>query len=149
MLMPTLFGENLFDDWMGFPFRDFDEMEKELYGKRAAHVMKTDVREKDGSYELEIDLPGFKKDEVTAKLENGYLTIEASKNHEKDEKDEKSGKYLRRERYSGSMSRSYYVGSHVQQSDVTAKFEDGILKLTIPKEDPKALESKKFIAIEG
>ena len=101
MLMPSIFGENLFnDDWMDFSFPDVD---KELYGKHAKNVMKTDVRETDNSYEVDIDLPGFKKDEIEAKLENGYLTISAAKGLDKEEKD---GKYIRKERYSGAMSRN-------------------------------------------
>lgn len=110
--------------------------------------MKTDVKETDNAYELDIDLPGFKKDEVTAKLENGYLTISATKGMNKDEQN-KEGKYIRRERYAGAMSRSFYIGENVQQEDIHAKFEDGILKLTVPKEDPKKVEEKKYISIEG
>ena len=110
--------------------------------------MKTDVKETDNGYEVFIDLPGFKKDEVTAKLENGYLTIEAAKGLDRDEQEQDTGKYIRRERYAGVMSRSFYVGD-IQQSDIHAKFEDGILKLTMPKEQPKQLEAQKLIAIEG
>ena len=110
--------------------------------------MKTDVKETDNAYELDIDLPGYKKDEVTAKLENGYLTISATKGANNDEQN-KEGKYIRRERYTGTMSRSFYVGEDVQQEDIHAKFEDGILKLTVPKEDPKKVEEKKYISIEG
>ena len=145
MLMPSIFGENLFDDWMGFSFPD---IEKSLYGKRTQDVMKTDVKEMSQSYEIDIDLPGFKKEDINAKLDNGYLTIQASKSQSKDEKDEE-GKYIRRERYSGAMSRSFYVGNGVKQEDIHAKFEDGILKLTIPKLDKKAVEKSRYIAIEG
>ena len=141
MLMPSIFGENLFDDWMDF---SFPNIEKALYGKQTQNVMKTDVKETSQGYEMDIDLPGFKKEDVTAKLENGYLTIQASKGLNRDE-----GKYNRRERYSGSMSRSFYVGEGVQQEDIRAKFEDGILKLTVPKMDKKALENKHYIPIEG
>lgn len=149
MMMPSIFGENLFDDFMDFPFeREFFGRKNPLYGKNEKNIMKTDVRETENSYELDIDLPGFKKDEVTAKLENGYLTISASKGLDKDEKN-KEGKYIRRERYAGAMSRSFYVGENVQQEDIHAKFEDGILKLTVPKEDPKKVEEKKYISIEG
>ena len=151
MLLPSIFGENLFDDdWMNFPFdRDFWGKKNALYGKHAKNMMKTDVRETDTSYEVDIDLPGFKKEEISAQLENGYLTVSASKGLDKDEKD-KEGKYIRQERYAGAMSRSFYVGDEVKQEDVKAKYEDGILKLTIPKKDAKPeVETKKHISIEG
>ena len=145
MLMPIIFGENLFDDWMDFSFPDID---KALYGKHAKNEMKTDVRETEDGYELDIDLPGFKKDEVTAQLDNGYLTIQASKGLDKEQKDKK-GKYIRKERYAGSMSRSFYVGDAITEEDVHAKYEDGILKLSVPKKEAKAVEQTKHIAIEG
>ena len=145
MLMPSIFGENLFDDWMDFSFPDID---KALYGKHAKNEMKTDVRETEDGYELDIDLPGFKKDEVTAQLDNGYLTIQASKGLDKEQKDKK-GKYIRKERYDGSMSRSFYVGDAITEEDVHAKYEDGILKLSVPKKEAKAVEQTKHIAIEG
>ena len=150
MLMPSIFGENLFDDnWMDFPFdRDFWGRKNPLYGKNANRVMKTDIREHDGGYELDVDLPGFKKDEINVELENGYLTISATKGLDKDEQDKK-GKYIRRERYAGAMQRSFYVGDEVTQEDIKAKFEDGILRLSIPKKDAQAVETKKTIAIEG
>ena len=148
--MPSIFGENLFDDdWMDFPFdRDFWGRKNPLYGKNANRVMKTDIREHDGGYELDVDLPGFKKDEINVELENGYLTISATKGLDKDEQDKK-GKYIRRERYAGAMQRSFYVGDEVTQEDIKAKFEDGILRLSIPKKDAQAVETKKTIAIEG
>ena len=146
MLMPSIFGENLFnDDWMDFNFPDID---KALYGKHAQNVMKTDVRETESGYELDVDLPGFKKDEISAQLDNGYLTISASKGLDKDE-EKKNGKYIRKERYAGAMSRSFYVGDGLSQSDIKAKYEDGILKICVPKMDKKAVESSKTIAIEG
>ena len=145
MLMPSIFGENLFDDWMDFSFPDID---KALYGKHTKNEMKTDVRETEDGYELDIDLPGFKKDEVTAQLDNGYLTIQASKGLDKEQKDKK-GKYIRKERYAGSMSRSFYVGDAITEEDVHAKYEDGILKLSVPKKEAKAVEQTKHIAIEG
>ena len=146
MLMPSIFGENLFnDDWMDFNFPDID---KALYGKHAQNVMKTDVRETESGYELDVDLPGFKKDEISAQLDNGYLTISAAKGLDKDE-EKKNGKYIRKERYAGSMSRSFYVGDGLSQSDIKAKYEDGILKISVPKMDKKAVESSKTIAIEG
>ena len=131
---------------MDFSFPDVD---KALYGKHAKNVMKTDVKETDNSYEVDIDLPGFKKDEIEAKLENGYLTISAAKGLDKEEKEEKDGKYIRKERYSGAMSRSFYVGDELKQEDIKAKYEDGILKLSVPKEEPKKVETTKHIAIEG
>ena len=149
MLMPSIFGENLFDDWMDFPFeREFFGRRNPLYGKNAKNIMKTDIKEHDGGYELDIDLPGFKKDEITIDLDNGYLTISAAKGLDKDEQDKK-GKYIRRERYAGAVQRSFYVGDAVTEEDVKAKFEDGILRLSIPKKDAKAVETKKTIAIEG
>ena len=146
MLMPSIFGENLFnDDWMDF---GFPEVDKALYGKHANNVMKTDVKETDTGYEVDIDLPGFKKDEINAQLDNGYLTISAAKGLDKDEKDKK-GKYIRKERYAGAMGRSFYVGEGVTQEDIKAKYEDGILRLSVPKKEAKAVENKKYIAIEG
>ncbi len=148
MLMPRLFGD-VFDDWFDGFDRDMNQMMKPLYGKHAKDVMKTDVQERDGNYEVDIDLPGFKKDEVNIRLENGYLTVTASKGLDKDEKgDEKSG-YIRRERWSGSCSRSFYVGDGVKSEDVKARMEDGILHLTLPKEEQKVLPKADTILIEG
>ena len=150
MLMPSIFGENLFDDgWMDFPFeRNFWGRKNPLYGKNAKNLMKTDIREHDDGYELDVDLPGFKKDEITIDLDNGYLTISAAKGLDKDRQDKK-GKYIRQERYAGAVQRSFYIGDAVTEEDVKAKFEDGILRLSIPKKDAKAVETKKTIAIEG
>ena len=151
---PSVFGESLMDDW----FDGFDQMfnrmnrsmNKNLYGKRADRLMKTDVTEHDDRYEVAMDLPGFKKEDLKLELQNGYLTVSASKSLNKDEKEEKSGKLIRQERYSGSMARSFYVGEEVTEEDVQAKFENGVLKLTIPKkEEQKAVEEHKTIAIEG
>ena len=150
MLMPSIFGENLFDDdWMNFPFdRDFWGKKNPLYGKNAQNMMKTDIREKDGSYELDVDLPGFKKDEIKVQLKDGYLTLSAAKGLNKDQQDEK-GNYIRRERYAGAMQRSFYVGDAVAQDEIHAKYEDGILKVSIPKKDPKKIEQSGYISIEG
>ena len=149
MMLPALFSENLFDDFMDDAFeRNFFGARNPLYGKHSKNLMKTDVKETDKSYELDIDLPGFKKDEISAHLENGYLTVSAAKGVDKDEKD-KEGHYIRRERYSGSMTRSFYVGDAVKEEEIHAKYEDGILKLSIPKKDAKAVEGKKYITIEG
>ncbi len=146
MMMPSIFGENLLSDWMDFSFPDID---KKLYGKNSANLMKTDVREKDHDYEVSIDLPGFAKDEVKAELKDGYLIISAAKNINNDQKD-KDGKYLRRERYTGNMSRSFYVGKNVTEEDIHAKFENGILLLDIPKKDEeKKTEEKRYVTIEG
>ena len=146
MLMPSIFGENLFnDDWMNF---GFPEVEKALYGKHASHEMKTDVRETDSGYEVDIDLPGFKKDEINIQLDNGYLSISAAKGLDKDEQD-KEGKYIRKERYAGPMSRSFYVGNAITQDDIKAKYESGILRLSVPKKAAEEIEGAKRIAIEG
>ena len=149
-MWPSVFGENLFDDslsdFFGFG-RMMPQISSELYGKHAKNLMKTDVRELDGSYELDVDLPGFKKDEVTVDLQDGYLTISAAKALDKGESDQK-GKFLRQERYSGSMSRSFYVGDDVEAADISAKYEDGILKISVPKAAQKELPKHTTIAIE-
>lgn len=146
MMMPSVFGRDIFDDFMdGFAFPDVN---KELYGKHAKNVMKTDVRELDNGYEIIVDLPGFKKDEIEVQLEDGYLTISAAKGLDKDETDKK-GNYIRKERYSGSMSRSFYVGDGISEDDIHGKFENGILQLDVPKKETKAVETKKRISIEG
>ena len=148
MMMPSIFGENLFDDFMDdFSFPTLPDVDKELYGKHAKNLMKTDVREKKDSYEVDIDLPGFKKDEIKLELENGYLTISAAKGLDKDETDKKTGKYIRRERYAGNLSRSFYIGEGVKQEDIKAAFKNGILSITVPKEDKTAKEEKKYITI--
>ena len=152
MLMPSIFGENLFDDFMSdFPFfddRDLRKTERKLYGHNAKRLMKTDIKETDSGFELEMDLPGFKKDEIGIELENGYLTVSAAKGLDKDEEDKK-GKYIRKERYAGAMQRSFYVGEYVTQEDIKAKYENGILRLSVPKKEAKPVETKKTIAIEG
>ena len=147
-MLPSVFGENLFDDslsdFFGFG-RMMPQISSELYGKHAKNLMKTDVRELDGSYELDVDLPGFKKDEVTVDLQDGYLTISAAKALDKDDQ---KGKFLRQERYAGSMSRSFYVGDDVEAADISAKYEDGILKISVPKAAQKELPKHTTIAIE-
>ena len=150
MLMPSIFGENLFDDdWMNFPFTDeaFWGKKNPLYGKHAQNMMKTDIRETDGSYELDVDLPGFKKDEINVQLKDGYLTLTAAKGLDKDSQDKK-GNYIRKERYAGTMSRSFYVGEAVNEEDVHAKYEDGILKISVPKKEPEKIEKNGYINIE-
>ena len=150
MMMPSIFGENLFDDdWMNFPFeQDFWGKKNPLYGKHAKNMMKTDIREHDQGYEVDIDLPGFKKDEIQMELKDGVLTVSAAKGLDKDEEDKK-GKYIRKERYAGAMQRSFYVGENLTDEDIKAKYENGILRLSVPKKPAKAVEAKKTIAIEG
>ena len=150
MLIPTVYGENLFDDFDDmFGLMPFETQNKRdpLFGKNASRIMKTDIRETETGYELDIDLPGFKKEEVQVQLENGYLTISASKGLDR-ENEEKKGRYIQQERYMGQCSRSFYVGGSVRPEDVSAKFEDGILRVTLPKNTPKQLEAKNTIAIE-
>lgn len=150
MRINNIFGENLFDDFMNdFAFPAFPNAEKKLYGKHANNLMKTDVRDAEGGYEVDIDLAGFKKDEIQLELEKGVLTVNAAKSFDKDEKDNE-GSYVRRERYAGSMSRSFYVGEHVSEEDIHPKYENGILSFSVPKEEAKAIENKKhYISIEG
>ena len=146
MLMPSVYGRDFFDDLMdGFGFPDVN---KKLYGRHAKNMMKTDIRETDEGYEVIMDLPGFKKDEIEVQLENGYLTVSAAKGLDKDEADKK-GKYICRERYAGEMSRSFYVGEDILDTDIHARFENGILKLDVPKKEAKAVETKKHVAIVG
>ena len=148
MYMPSIFGESLFDDM--FPFDDsfFTSKKNPLYGKNASRVMKTDIKENEGSYELDIDLPGFKKDEITAELKDGYLTVSAAKGLDKDEEDKK-GHYIRQERYAGVMQRSFYVGGNITEEDIKASYESGVLHVIIPKKDALKAPEKKTILIEG
>ena len=147
-MLPCIFGENLFDDFFSDPFglMPVSQGHDPLYGKHAKNLMKTDVKEMDSGYEIAVDLPGFKKDEVNVELENGYLTIHAAKGLDRDEED-KNGRFIRRERYAGALSRSFYVGD-VQPEEVSARFEDGILKLMLPKLGQKELPRNNRIAIE-
>ena len=142
MMMPSIFGENLFDDFME------DAFKSPIFGKREKNLMKTDIRQNDNGYELDMDLPGFKKDEITVNLRDGYVTISAERGMERNEKDEKTGKFVRQERYSGSCQRSFYVGEGVKQEDMKARFEDGILHLEFPKASPKQVEESHRILIE-
>ena len=146
-MLPSLFSENLFDEFFDDNFGMFPMWNgrNPLYGKHAKNLMKTDVRETDDTYEVDVDLPGFKKDEINVDLKDGYLTISAAKGLDKDEKDKK-GRYIRQERYAGSCSRSFYVGD-VKPEDVSAKYEDGILKLSMPKQAKKELPKTSTIAI--
>ena len=148
-MMPSIFGENLFDEFFDddFPMIPMRSIRNPLYGKNAKNLMKTDVRETDNTYELDVDLPGFKKDEVTLELKDGCLTIQAVKGLDKDTSDKK-GKYIRQERYAGACSRSFFVGEEIEPRDVSAKFEDGILRVSLPKRVKKELPRNSTIAIE-
>lgn len=157
MMTPGIFGENLFDDFFDdifdFPVpadKAMHKAQKKLYGRHAANMMKTDVREHNDHFEVDIDLPGFKKDELSLELKDGYLVITAAKRLDKDEIEKKNGKFVRRERYAGSMSRSFYVGEDIKEEDIHAKYEGGVLKLDVPKaeENQPQVEEKKYIAIE-
>ena len=145
-MLPSIFSENLFDDFFDNTFdKNFFGAANPLYGKHAKNLMKTDVRETENTYEVDVDLPGFKKDEISVDLQDGYLTIRASKGLDKDQKD-KEGKYIRQERYAGAMSRSFYVGD-IQPEQISAKYEDGILKISLPKQEKKELPKSTTIAI--
>ena len=149
MLRPAIFSDNLFDDWFDFPdFRDLDKAERKLYGRHAERLMRTDVHEQDDHYEVDIDLPGFKKDEITIELNNGYLLVSAAKGLDKDENNKK-GKLIRQERYAGAMQRSFYVGDGITEEDIKATFKHGVLNLSIPKKEKEKLPEKKQILIEG
>lgn len=148
MLMPMLWTNNYddVDDWMNLFDRDFDHMfapaerKDPLFGKNAKNLMKTDVRETESTYEVDVDLPGFKKDEIHVDFKDGYLTVSARKEVDKDEKEKESGRMIRQERYSGNLERSFYVGDGVTAEEITASFENGVLRLSVPK---KAKEVKK------
>ncbi len=151
MLMPELFTRNVFDDW----FDDFGlekemrDLNRKIYGRRASREMLTDVREHEDHYDLEIDLPGFKKEDLNVELNNGYLTVTANKGHDQEEKN-KEGKIIRQERYSGTLSRSFYVGEEITNEEIKAKYEGGVLTVSLPKKDQtKQIENKSQILIEG
>ena len=149
--LPTVFGENLmdvFDDFDRNFFRGFGNVDRALYGKHAQHMMKTDVKETDEGYEVDVDLPGFKKDDIHLELNNGYLTISTEKSLEKTNENKK-GKMLRQERYSGVMQRSFFVGEHMTEEDIKASYESGVLHIIVPKKDAPRAPEKKTILIEG
>ena len=151
MLYPSNFNESIFDDLMDFDFpvfKGFGDVDKKLYGKHAAQMMKTDVHEDENQFEVDMDLPGFKKDEISLELEKGYLTVTAAKGLDKDEKDKK-GKLIRQECYAGTMRRSFFVGENLTEEDIKAKYEDGVLKLIVPKKEAPKIPEKKTIMIEG
>ncbi|MBQ8953177.1 MAG: Hsp20/alpha crystallin family protein, partial [Clostridia bacterium] len=142
MLMPSIFGENLFDEFFGDWDREMRRMDRQLYGKNAAREMKTDVHEHEDHYEVDIDLPGFKKEDITLELQNGYLTVTAAKGLDKDETTKK-GKVIRQERYAGALQRSFYVGENLTETDIAARFENGVLSLTVPKAEARKVPEKK------
>ena len=154
MMVPYMFNDGFLDDLFDDKWeRDFERAlrhaePKGMFGKHAANVMKTDVRESKDGYDVFVDLPGFKKEDVNLHLENGYLTITANRSEDLDEKD-KEGHYIRQERCTGSCARSFYVGD-VKKEDIHAKFEDGVLHITLPgSQQTKALpENPNRIAIE-
>ena len=144
MLMPSIFRENIFDDLMDdFMFPTIRRNTAET----PQPMMRTDVKETENGYELSVDLPGYTKDDIKIQLKDGYMTIAAAKDETNETKDE-NGRFIRRERYTGSMKRSFYVGKNLTETDIKAKFENGILALDIPKVQPK-VEEDKYIAIEG
>ena len=150
MLMNSIFGEDLFDDFFADPFfsdNALRKVDRKLYGHNAKNLMKTDVKETGDGYELEMDLPGFKKDEIRLDLKDGCLSISASKGLDKDQKD-KEGKYIRKERYVGACSRSFFIGEGIEPRDVSAKFEDGILRISLPKQSKQELPQNSTIAIK-
>ena len=151
-------NNNVFDTFFGVPWfndpwfddRDIQKAQKKLYGHNEKKLMLTDIKESDKGYELEMDLPGSKKEEIKASIENGYLIISAEKGLEKDEKESEGKKYICRERYTGSCQRAFYVGDDIEKDDIKASFKHGILHLDIPKKQPKPqVEENKFISIEG
>ena len=148
MMMHNYLGDNLFDeDWADTPLmREYFGKGNFLYVKHAKHLLRTDVRETEDAIEADIDLPGFKKDEIQVHLENGYLTVSAEKHADKQAG---KGKYLRQERYSGTVSRTFYVGDALKPDDVKAKYEDGVLVVSLSKKAPEAIEQRSQIAIEG
>lgn len=153
MLLPSVFGRDMFDDFFRFPIfddKEFRDMEKKLYGRGSRNLMSTDVKETEDGFELEMDLPGFDKNDIKVSLEKGYMTVSAQKEVNQDEKDADSGKYIRRERYAGACQRSFFVGEELTEEDIKGEFKHGILKLQVPKKEAKpAVEQKKYISIEG
>lgn len=149
MLVPKLFTDNFMDDWMDdFAWtKGLDQVNRKLYGKHAGKEMLTDIREHDDHYEVEIDLPGFKKEDINIQLQNGYLTVSASKGIEENESN-KEGRLVRQERYSGTMARSFYVGEELTNEDIKAKFENGVLSLNVLKKENKEVVNNTHIAIE-
>ena len=151
MYLPSLFDDrmNEMEDMMNDMDRDFWNVSYPVFGHRADRMMRTDVREHDNGYELDVELPGFKKEELKLSLKDGYLTIHAEKTLDKDEKEKKSGKLLRQERYGGTLERTFYIGDVYSESDIKAQYENGVLNITLPKKDQKKVDTNKYIAITG
>ena len=151
MYLPSLFDDrmNEMEDMMNDMDRDFWNVSYPVFGHRADRMMRTDVREHDNGYELDVELPGFKKEELKLSLKDGYLTIHAEKTLDKDEKEKKSGKLLSQERYGGTLERTFYIGDVYSESDIKAQYENGVLKITLPKKDQKKVDTNKYIAITG
>ena len=148
-MLPSIFGENLFDDMFNDAFGMMPSIDHALYGKHAKNMMKTDVRETEDNYVVDIDLPGFKKDEVKLELKGGYLTVSAAKGLDEEQDDKKTGRYIRRERYAGACERSFYIGEDVTQEDIKGEYKHGILKLFVPKKEAKPVSNDpKYITIE-
>ncbi len=146
--VPAILGEDLFDQWMEGALSGFADANRRLYGKNGKNMMKTDVKEVENGYQVAVEMPGFDKSEISVELEKGYLTITASKELREDQREE-DDKYIRRERYAGTMQRSFYVGEGIQQEEVKARYENGVLTLEVPREDEQKVQQSRRIAIEG
>ena len=147
MMMPSIFNDNLFDNFMDdFAFPVFPDVNRALYGKNARNLMKTDVKETENEYKVDIDLPGFAKDEIKMQLDHGYLTVSAAKGLDKEEKDEE-GRYVRKERFAGNISRSFYVGEHITEEDIHPKYENGILNINLPSREQKRIETSQKVEL--
>lgn len=150
-MFPALMNDTMFSDLFDDPFfAGWREAASSAADRMPVQsMMSTDVKETDTGYDVDIDMPGFKKDDINLELSNGYLTVSAQRNSSHGDKDE-NGKWLRRERYAGSVSRSFYVGDDVKESDIHASYKNGTLCLEVPKAEPKPqVEAKHQIAIEG
>lgn len=146
-MLPRIFGDDFFDDFMDSPFERYLPIARQSRSSNTPVLMKTDLKEKDGNYEISMELPGVKKEDVKIELDEGYLSISASTGKDIEEKDSEQT-YLKRERYRGQYKRSFFVGEHLSTEDIKAKFEDGILYITFPKKDPNEIQNNRFIEIE-
>ena len=150
MYLPSVFGDGFMNDFFDDFDRDFfdDTMPARISGHARHGLMRTDITKKDGNYLMSVELPGYKKSDINLELDSGYLTITAKHEDNKEEKNDK-GEVIRSERYSGNMARSFYVGSDITENDISAKFEDGVLKISVPDKEAKTeIPEKKTIAIE-